>query len=462
VIRLTLQQVADAVNGEGVAGPTLDIAGVSTDSRRLEPGDLFVALRGEHGDGHDWIAAAVEAGAAAVMVERDVDVPDAVGIVHVPDTWTALLDLGGHVRDVVDPTTVAVTGSVGKTTTKDLAAGALRTGRRTVAASGSFNNELGVPLTMLDLAADTEVLLTEVGARSPGDIARLAERIRPDVAVVTSVAPVHLELFGTIQAVAATKGELVAALAPGGAAVLNADDELVMAMTGRAVGIDVIDYGESPSAMVHMLDIALDEQARPTAKLVTPWGDVEVSVPVAGRHNAWNAAAAVAVAGVVGLDVAAAAEGIAASAVSPWRGEVVDVAGIRFLNDAYNANPVAMRAALATLDALATGRRVAVLGLMAEVGSGHDAQHRGVGNAVPGNADVLVVVGEDAVGIAIGAEDAGMDVTTIHEVADTDRAMSILAELLEPGDTVLVKASRVGGLERLVSGWQQRLGDEAS
>ncbi|MDX1509951.1 MAG: cyanophycin synthetase, partial [Nitriliruptorales bacterium] len=242
-----------------------------------------------------------------------------------------------------------------------------------------------------------------------------------------------------------------------GTAVLNADDARVVGMAdGR--GVDVVTYGESPAATVHLMDITVDDRAHPTAKVVTPWGDLEVTVPVAGRHNAWNAAAAIAVAGVLGVDMSAAVAGISEAAVSRWRGEVVDVAGIRFLNDAYNANPVAMRAALETLDTLATGRRVAVLGVMAEIGPRHDAEHHAVGTSVPEHADQLVVVGEEAEAIAIGAEDAGMAVDAIHAVATTDAALAVLADLLVPGDTVLVKASRVGGLERIVTGWQERTG----
>ncbi|MDX1511125.1 MAG: Mur ligase family protein, partial [Nitriliruptorales bacterium] len=236
MIPLSLGQVAMAVGADAVAHPELSIAAVSTDSRALVPGSLFVALRGEERDGHDWVEDAVAAGAAAVLVDRDVEVRGDVGVLRVPDTWAAMLALGAHVRSVVDPPTVAVTGSVGKTTTKDLVAAALSGTLRTVAASGSFNNELGVPLTLLGVEADTEALVVEIGARRPGDIAHLGAAVAPDVAIVTAVAPVHLELFGSIDAITRTKAELVGALDATGTAVLNAD--------GR--GVDVVTYGESP------------------------------------------------------------------------------------------------------------------------------------------------------------------------------------------------------------------------
>ena len=457
MIPLSLGQVGDAVDAELVIHPEITVAAVSTDSRVLEPGSLFVALPGEERDGHDWVPDAVAAGAAAVLVARDIEVAAHVGVIRVRDTWSGLLALGGHVRTIVDPTTVAVTGSVGKTTTKDLVAAALAGARRTAAATGSFNNELGVPLTLLELQRDTEALVVEVGARRPGDIAHLGASIAPDIAIVTAVAPVHLELFGSIDVITNTKAELVGVLSTGGTAVLNGDDARVVGMAeGRDV--DVVTYGESPAATVHLLDITVDDRAHPTAKVVTPWGDLEVTVPVAGRHNAWNAAAAIAVAGVMGIDLATAAAGISQAAVSRWRGEVIDIGGVRFLNDAYNANPVAMRAALDTLDALATGRRVAVLGVMAEIGPSHDQEHHSVGTSVPEHADVLVVVGPEAAAIGIGAEDAGMAVDAVHMVATTDAALAILGDVLVPGDTVLVKASRVAGLEQIVDGWRERTG----
>lgn len=459
MISLPLAEISTATGGQVAAPAAHPVEAVSTDTRTLKPGAMFVALRGESSDGHDFVDAAVEAGAGAVMTEREVEVPDHVGAVVVPDCWRALLALAGHVRALVDPDVIAITGSVGKTTTKDLAAAAVGAARRTVAATGSFNNELGVPLTLLELTERTEALVTEIGARHPGDIAHLASFVAPDVAVVTAVGPVHLEIFGTIEAVADTKGELVAAL-DGGTAVLNADDPRVVGMASRAAG-QVLMYGMSPSADVRLVEIKVDDRARPTVRLRTPWGEAELTVPVAGRHNAHNAAAAVAAAGAIGVDLQAAVHGIAAATVSHWRGEVVDVGGIRFLNDAYNANPIAVRAALATLDELAGGRRVAVLGVMAEIGEGHDREHHAVGAEVPGHADVLVVVGQEATSIAIGAEDAGMGVGDVHIVTDVEGACHVLREVLDHGDTVLVKASRVAGLERIVDEWQQAQGNVA-
>jgi UDP-N-acetylmuramoyl-tripeptide--D-alanyl-D-alanine ligase len=454
LIPLTLEEIAAATaarirRGEDV-GP-LTIETVATDSRHLVPGALFVALAGEQADGHDHAPGAVQAGAAALLVERELhlDVPQLV----VGDTWQAIAALGAEVRRRVDPVTVAITGSVGKTTVKDFTAAAVRSSRRTVAAKGSFNNELGVPLTLLQLAADTEALVTEIGARHVGDIATLAPLVAPDVAVVTAVAGVHLEVFGTIEEVAVAKGELVEALGPDGTAVLNVADPRVAAMASRAphvIGVALDD----PSADVHAEGVTLDRHARASATAVTPWGRVALRLPIAGRHHVGNALFALAVAGHLGLDLTAAAAAIADAPVSPWRGEVTESGEVVILNDAYNANPTSVAAALETLVAVErTGRTWAVLGVMAEIGTTHDVEHRAIGARVQDlGVDELVVVGTEAAGIVEGARAASASGATLTSVADSAGALQHLLPRVAPGDVVLVKASRVGGLEAVAQG----------
>jgi UDP-N-acetylmuramoyl-tripeptide--D-alanyl-D-alanine ligase len=443
VIELSLARVAEMTGGtvHGDAHRTIDA--VATDSRTLPDGDvLFIALRGEGADGHDHVPAALAAGASAALVERAPEVGDAV---VVPDTWRAVRDLAGGVRRTVAPVTVAVTGSVGKTTVKDLTAAAIGGGRRVTAATGSFNNELGVPLTLLGLRADSEVLVAEIGARHVGDIADLAPLVAPDVAIVTAVAGVHLEVFGTIDDVARAKGELVEALGPDGVAVLNGDDPRVAAMAPRAARSLLVG---GPTPDLHATDITFDDHARPRFTAHTPWGDTEVVVPVAGRHQVGNALLALAAAGQVGVDLADAAAGLASATVSRWRAEVTRADGVTVLNDAYNANPTSVVGALDTLAQLtsAEGRAIAVLGVMAEIGADHDAEHARVGAAAAA-VDHLVVVGAEAAALASGARDAGLD--AVVEVADADAAADHLAGLLQRGDVVLVKASRVAQLERL-------------
>jgi UDP-N-acetylmuramoyl-tripeptide--D-alanyl-D-alanine ligase len=426
---------------------------VTTDSRAVPPGrTLFVALRGEHADGHDHGGAAVAAGATAVMLEHE---PEglAVPAVVVADTWTALRRLGHDVRVRVGPTAVAITGSVGKTTVKDLTAAAVAAGRRTHAARGSFNNELGVPLTLCGLRADTEVLVAEIGARHVGDIADLAPLVAPDVAVVTAVAPVHLEVFGTIEAIARAKAELVGSLGPEGTAVLNLADPRVAAMADGAPATITV-ATDRPDADVHATDVVLDRLAKPRGTAVTPWGEVELRLPVAGRHQLDNALFALAVAGHLGVDLSAAAAALADAPVSPWRGEVTEVAGITLLNDAYNANPTSVVAALRTLVAIErTGRTFAVLGEMAEIGPTAAAEHEGIGRRCAElGVDHLVAVGDVAAAYAEGvASEAAAtgDGPEVTRVADAGAATAALRDLLVPGDVVLVKASRVAGLERV-------------
>lgn len=451
MIRMTLEDIARVVDGRLVGDGATTVAEIGTDTRTLADGALFVALPGETADGHDHAAAAVEAGAAALLVARDLDLDRPQ--VRVADTWRALRDLAAEVRRRVDPVTVAVTGSVGKTTVKDLTAAALASQRRTVAARGSFNNELGVPLTLLALTDDTEALVTEIGARHVGDIADLAPIAAPDVAIVTAVAGVHLEVFGSIDQVAVAKRELVEALGPEGTAVLNVADQRVAAMATHAPNVLGVAL-DDPSADVHAADVRLDRHARATATAVTPWGRVEVRLPIAGRHHVGNALFALAVAGLLGLDLEVAAAALADAPVSRWRGEVVDAAGVVVVNDAYNANPTSVVAALDTLVAVErTGRTHAVLGLMAEIGADHDAEHVAVGRRCAElDLDHLVVVGELAAGIARGAREAGLPDQRIVEVADAEAALAAVLAACDDGDVVLVKASRVGGLERVADG----------
>ncbi len=451
MIELSVSEVAHAVGGRVQGQADRRIDGVTTDSRQVPAGaPMFVALPGQHADGHDHAAEAVAAGAVAVLAGRPlsgVEVP----VVLVDDPWQAITQLAAAVRAYVQPTSVAVTGSVGKTTVKDLTAAAVGSQRRVHAAAGSFNNELGVPLTLLGLREDTQVLVAEIGARHVGDIASLAPHLAPDVAIVTAVAAVHLEVFGTIDDVARGKRELVEALGPGGLAVLNVADPRVAAMAEAAPAVLRV-AADDPAADVHARDIRLDGYARARAVAVTPWGHTEVRLPVAGRHHVTNALLALAVAGHLGVDVVAAAAAIEQARVSPWRGEVFVTRGITVLNDAYNANPLATRAALETLVAVErSGQAIAVLGVMAEIGPTSVEEHLHVGEAcVQLGVDRVIAVGPDAAAIAEGARRAGAtDATT---VPDASAAEETLAATLSAGDVVLVKGSRVAGLEAVAAG----------
>jgi len=455
VIGLTLTTVAAATQGRVVGShQPVTVDAVATDSRAVPAGRaLFVALVTEGADGHRYAADAVAAGAVAVLAERPLDL--AVPVVVVADTWRALAALATHARTIVDPVTVAITGSVGKTTVKDLTAAAVGAGLRTHAARGSFNNELGVPLTVLTMPADTEVLVAEIGARHTGDIASLAPIVAPQVSVVTAVAPAHLGIFGSIEAIADAKSELVRALSEDGLAVLHLADHRVAAMAALAPRVCTVAIDRT-DADVHAREVRLDRQARASAIAVTPWGEVPLRVPVAGRQHVANALFALAVAGSLGVDVGAAAAAVAAAPVSPGRAAVVEAGGVTILDDAYNANPLAVSAALDSLIAIeGHGHRIAVLGRMAELGDDAPAAHRAVGRRCAElGVDHVVVVGDaddahaEVAPIAAGARAAGA--VEVTEVADAAAAAQLVSAVVRPGDVVLVKGSRVVGLERVV------------
>jgi UDP-N-acetylmuramoyl-tripeptide--D-alanyl-D-alanine ligase len=470
VIPIDLAAVATAVGGRvdpAAAGPVV-VRAVTTDTRVTAPAPaLFVALRTDRADGHDHVPAAAASGAVAVMVAEGratssrpspgaADLPRVV----VAEPWDALGALAGHVRTVVSPLVVGITGSYGKTTTKDLAAAALRTERRTVASRASHNNELGVPLTLLALEPDTEVLVAEVGIRERGDLDAAARLVRPDVAVVTAVGPVHLETLGDLDGVAAEKGRLVAALRPGGTAVLNADDPRVAAMVRPDVTILTVS-ADGVAADLRAGDVQLDDDGRATAVVVTPWGTVRLAPPLPGRHHLTNALCALAVAGAAGVDIEAAAAAIATAPTSASRSAVHRAGGVTVVDDAYNASPPTVVAALATLARLPAQRRWAVLGTMAELGADAVAMHREVGAACA-SLQHLVAVGEGGAAIAEGARAAGLAAERITLVPDAAAALRVLRDGVRGGDAVLVKGSRVVGLDRTAAGLLAALGGEGA
>lgn len=419
--------------GGELLGPDVQIDGASIDSRSVRPGQLFVPIVAER-DGHDFIKSALDGGATAYLSSR----VDPVGgtAIRVADTALALADLGRAVRARVPDRVVGITGSVGKTSTKDLLAGVLRTTYRTAASEKSFNNELGLPITLAAAADDVEAVVLEMGARGVGHIDLLCSIAKPTVGVITRVEGVHLELFGDIESVARAKGELVESLPADGIAVLNADHRYVAAMADRT-SARVLRYGLSPDVDVYASDIVLDDELRASFRLHTPWGSTEVRLGARGEHQVPNALAAAAAAGGLGVPVESMADGFLAAELSGLRMELATSSrGVTVLNDAYNANPTSMSAALRSLATLPASRRVAVLGTMAELGADSPDQHRA---------------------IALEARDLGIEVIAVAEAdyGDTARHVSdvdgVSAELgdLDDGTAVLVKGSRVAALERV-------------
>jgi UDP-N-acetylmuramoyl-tripeptide--D-alanyl-D-alanine ligase len=444
VIPFTLKEIAEATGGRLVdADPDALVAGVQVDSRQVRPGELFVALPGSRTDGSLFAAVAAEAGAAATLAQEGMVF--AGPRVEVADPLAALAALGTAVRDRSAATVVAVTGSNGKTTTKDLLASVLATRLRTVANQASFNNEVGLPLTLTRIDPDTQAAVVEMGARGPGHIAALARLARPSVGVVLNVGESHLGMFGSREAIAEAKGELVEALPADGVAVLNADDPRVAAMAGRTVA-RVVTFGQGAAAEVRAEGVELDGDGIARFRLRTPAGTAAVQV-VGGPLAA---AAAASVLGVGPDDVAA---GLAGARLSPMRMQVRRRGdGLTVVNDAYNANPSSMAAALKTLAALGRpdGRTVAVLGEMAELGPDAAAEHDRIGRlATRLGIDRLVGVGELGRVMVNAARMEGMWPEEAEAVADPRAALALLAPALGPADVVLVKASRVVALDRV-------------
>jgi UDP-N-acetylmuramoyl-tripeptide--D-alanyl-D-alanine ligase len=424
---LRASDVARATGG-ALVGPDVVVSGANQDSRTLRAGQLFVPLVADR-DGHEFIDVALAAGAAAYLSAQGHRGGTAI---LVDDTAIALERLGSAARALLPARVVGITGSVGKTSTKDLTAAVLATTFVTHASERSFNNEIGVPLTLLDAPDATEAVVVEMGARGIGHIAGLCRVARPTVAVVTRIGAAHLEMFGTIDEVAIAKGELVEALPPGGTAVLNADDDRVAAMASRTTA-RVLTYGAKGDVRAERVEVDGDLSSR--FVLCTPSSSIEVHLAVRGRRNVDNALAAAAVGMALGVEPDAVASGLAAARLSPWRMELDRAAsGARVLNDAYNANPVSMRAALEALAELPAARRSAVLGPMAELGESSGEDHREIGS-VARSLGIRV--------ISVAAPGYGGE-----DVVDIDAALAALGEL-GPGDAVLVKGSRVAGLERL-------------
>jgi UDP-N-acetylmuramoyl-tripeptide--D-alanyl-D-alanine ligase len=458
VIPLSLAEVAGAVGGrllDAGDGTGTDLVGDAfVDSRQVVPGGLFVAVRGERVDGHDYAAAAVEAGAAAALVERPVGVPAVV----VEDTVAAL---GSLARLVVarlpDLCVIGITGSQGKTSTKDILAQLLERSGETIATVGSLNNEIGAPLTALRVRASTAYLVSELGARGRGHIRELAGVVHPAVGLVLNVGVAHLGEFGSRAEIALAKRELVEALPPTGLAVLNADDPLVAAMHEHTAA-RVMTFGAGADADVRFSAVSVDDDAHPVFVLGAGHDSADIVLPLVGEHQAGNAAAAAAVALGVGMPFDLVVDTLRSLAArSRWRMEVSrTAAGVTLINDAYNANPDSMRAALKTLADLGrrpgAGRTFAVLGEMRELGDVAREEHEQVGrSAVRRGVSQLVVVGEEAGPIHLAANRASARDDQSLAVPDADAALAYLHGALRPGDVVLVKASRAAGLERVAA-----------
>jgi len=447
VIARTLSEIAIAVSG-ALHGDAAVVTAVVTDSRQATRGALFVALRGDHVDGHGFVADARSRGAVGAIVDRAVDGT----AIQVTDTGRALLDLAADERRrMPDAFVIGVTGANGKTSTKDLAAAVLATRFRTHASPASFNNEIGLPMTLLGAGGSTEVIVAEMGARRAGDVALLCEIARPDAVVVTNIGVAHMEIFGSWGEIVRAGAEPVDRLGPEGVAIVNADDPVVRGYAA-STSATVVTFGVDPKAKVRAEDVTLGVDARASFALVhgSDREPVELSVP--GEHMVSNALAAAACGLIRGMTVAECATALKDARVSAMRMETfTTAAGILVVNDAYNANPESVAAGLKTARRIATGRRlVAVLGHMAELGPIAFDEHERLGELVVRiGVDRLITVGEPARAIARAAVREGQLPGDIASYDDPAAAAADVLAWAREGDVVLLKGSRVAALERV-------------
>jgi len=435
------------------------IRGASVDSRLVVAGEVFVALPGERTDGHAFLTEAIARGAAALIVTRPAPDPTTLGdvtVIRVADPIAALGALAAGWRRRFAPLVVGVTGSIAKTSTKEAVAAVLSTRFRTLRNEGNQNNEIGLPLTLMQLGPEHQAAVLEMGMYVGGDIADLARMARPSIGVVTAVQPVHLSRIGSLDAIEAAKGELLEALPPDGTAILNADDPIVRGM-GRRSTARSVSYGFADDADVHAEAVTSAGSEGMRFTLRAEGMRRLVTIPTLGRLSVHNALAAAAVGRAAGLSFDEIEAGLEAGWSAPHRVQLVRLGAVTLIDDAYNASPRSMVAALELLAGL-PGRRGAVLGEMLELGDASAEGHRLVGEAAARIVDWLLVVGAGASGIAEGAQAAGMDPSSITRVRDADEAVESLPPRIRDGDVVLIKASRGIALERVVDGLRRELG----
>ncbi len=469
-MKMQVSEIAQAIGGELYGEDLLlrhTVEGITWDSRNVQSGNVFIALPGEHVDGNDYICSAVQKGAGAIICTRrpSANVLAIAGeftcpVFVVDDAIEALEQMAGFWRDKIRAVVIGVTGSTGKTSTKDFLKSVLSQRFKTCATFGNYNNEIGVPATVLSAEEDTEILIVELGMRGLHQIEKLCTFVKPNIGVITNIGVSHLELLGTRENIALAKSELLRALPSAGLAVLNADDEYtpLVIEDGRIKerGLNMRSYGFADDASVRASEPDFDQSACARFEIMTPNADpIAVKLRAPGRHNVSNALAAATVGLYLGLTAEEISAGLESFEPSGMRLEIIHShEGVTIVNDAYNANPDSMRASLDTISTMdCTGRRIAVLGDMGELGDNEYQLHIDVGSyAAQANLDLLVCVGTLAVGIKSGALAADMDVDKIMSFATVEEALEFLNKNLKSGDLLLVKASRFMQMERIVKG----------
>ena len=429
---------------------TVVIAKVSSDSRTVKPGELFVALRGENFDGHDFVESAAKAGTAGAIVDSNWkgSVPKNFALIRAKDTLQAYQELAANYRKSLTLKVVAITGSNGKTSTKDFAAAVLARRFRVTKTVGNFNNHVGVPRTILEATSGDEVAVWEIGMNHPGEIATLAKVAAPDVAVITNIGLAHLEFMGSRERIAEEKGALAEAVGPEGTVILNADDPFTKDIATRTRGKVIL--AGTTTGTIQAADISQSGTGTDFT-ILEGAHRCRAQLPVPGLHMVQNALLAVAAGRVFGVSLEDCAAGLLAAPLTKARLQIRDIGGVQFLDDSYNANPDSMKAALRTLVELdADGKRIAVLGEMRELGDESERGHREVGETAAAlKIDQLIAIGNAAAAIADGARHAGLRKTTV--VSSTSEAAELLNEIAGPGDLILIKGSRAARTEEVIN-----------
>jgi UDP-N-acetylmuramoyl-tripeptide--D-alanyl-D-alanine ligase len=454
-MKLPLWRIAEFVGAKGECDQEAVAMGYSIDSRTLNAGDLFIAIAGERFDGHEYVQAALEKGAVGAIVEAEKKVAgDPLRLLQVEDSVKALQLLGAAARRLWGKPLLAVTGSAGKTTTKEILAHILSTRFRVMKSSGNLNNHIGLPLQLLKLEAEHDLAVVEMGMNHAGEIRALGALAHHDLAVVTTVAPVHLEFFESLADIARAKYEIIETLHSGGVAVLNADDEYVCQF-GRDFKGKVVTFGIKRAADVSARNIKLNGAEGSTFELVVGSVGEPVNFPLVGEHNIYNALAAAAAAMERGLTPSQAAVALSSIAPPDKRGQVLQIGGATIINDCYNSNPRALAAMVDTLASMKADRRILVVGEMLELGPTAEALHRESGkHAAEKKIDLVIGVRGMARAVAEAACGAG---TQAQFVETPEQAGEWLAQNLRPGDAVLLKASRGVKLERALEGLQDKV-----
>jgi UDP-N-acetylmuramoyl-tripeptide--D-alanyl-D-alanine ligase len=447
---LNLSKIAAFANGVLASGKgDATISRISTDSRTLQAGDLFVPLRGENFDGHRFVDQAAERGAAGAMVEESWQgsTPKNFALIRVPDTLAAYQNLAANYRRSLSLKVIAITGSNGKTSTKDFVAAILARGFRVTKTEGNFNNHVGLPQTMLTATSSDQIAVWEIGMNHPGEIAALAKLAAPDVAIITNIGVAHIEFMGNREAIAAEKGSLAEAVDAGGTVIMNGDDAFSESVAQRTRAKIILAGIENGS--VRATDVS---QSATGCEFTILEGAhrCRAQLPVPGIHMVQNAMLAIAAGRAFGLSLEECAAGLASTPLTKARLQIKEINGIQFIDDSYNANPDSMKAALRTLIELdADGRRVAVLGEMSELGEESERGHREVGETAAAlGIDELLAVGAAGAEIAHAAQKAGLEKSSA--VDSPEEAAQHLSETAAPGDLILVKGSRSARMERVL------------